>query len=96
MLNLLSTLARRAASRLRTGARRATDVSGRRGANGSRRSPLDGARKQPIMASPITRITELFKRALGREEPAPAPNPALASDAEPVDATPKPVAKTVS
>jgi hypothetical protein len=48
------------------------------------------------MASAITRITELFKRMLGRTEPAPAPKPGLASDPEPVDAMPKPVSKTVS
>jgi hypothetical protein len=35
------------------------------------------------MASPITRITELFKRAIGREEPAPAPAP-VAPEPEPV------------
>jgi hypothetical protein len=44
------------------------------------------------MASPMTRITELFKRAMGREAPAPAPEPAP----EPVAAQPEPVAKTVS
>jgi len=44
------------------------------------------------MASPMTRITELFKRAMGREAPAPAPEPAP----EPVAAEPEPVAKTVS
>jgi hypothetical protein len=44
------------------------------------------------MASPMTRITELFKRAMGREAPAPAPKPAP----EPVAAQPEPVAKTVS
>jgi hypothetical protein len=40
------------------------------------------------MASPITRITELFKRAIGREAPAPAPEPAAAD--------PEPAGKTVS
>ena len=44
------------------------------------------------MASPMTRITELFKRAMGREAPAPAPEPAP----EPVAAQPEPVTKTVS
>ena len=44
------------------------------------------------MASPMTRITELFKRAMGREAPAPAPEPTP----EPVAAQPEPVAKTVS
>ena len=44
------------------------------------------------MASPMTRITELFKRAMGREAPAPAPEPAP----EPVAAPPEPVTKTVS
>ncbi len=44
------------------------------------------------MASSMTRITELFKRAMGREAPAPAPEPAP----EPVAAQPEPVAKTVS
>jgi hypothetical protein len=44
------------------------------------------------MASTITRITELFKRAIGREEPAPAPAPAP----RPVAAKPEPVAKRVS
>jgi hypothetical protein len=42
------------------------------------------------MASPMTRITELFKRAIGREAPAPAPAP------EPVAAKPEPVTKTTS
>ncbi|WP_306764997.1 hypothetical protein [Solirubrobacter soli] len=44
------------------------------------------------MASPITRITELFKRAIGREEPAPAPAPAPG----PVAVEPEPVTKRVS
>ena len=44
------------------------------------------------MASPMTRITELFKRAIGREAPAPAPTPTP----EPVAATPEPVTKTTS
>jgi hypothetical protein len=44
------------------------------------------------MASPMTRITELFKRAIGREAPAPAPAPTP----EPVAATPEPVTKTTS
>jgi hypothetical protein len=47
------------------------------------------------MASPITRITELFNRVVGREAPAPAPAPA--SDvAKPEAAKPEPVTKTVS
>jgi hypothetical protein len=41
------------------------------------------------MATPITRITEFFKRVAGRSEPAPAPAP------EPEAAKPEPVAKTV-
>jgi hypothetical protein len=45
------------------------------------------------MASPITRITDLFKRAIGREAPAPAPDPAAP---EPEAAKPAPVTKTVS
>jgi hypothetical protein len=44
------------------------------------------------MASPMTRITELFKRAIGREAPAPAPTPTP----EPVAAKPEPVTKTTS
>jgi hypothetical protein len=44
------------------------------------------------MASPITRITELFKRAISREEPAPAPVTAP----DPVAAEPEPVTKPVS
>ena len=44
------------------------------------------------MASPITRITELFKRAIAREAPAPAPALAPAPEA----AKPEPVTKTVS
>jgi hypothetical protein len=40
------------------------------------------------MASPINRITVLFRRLIGRGEPAPAP--------EPEPAKPEPVAETVS
>ena len=40
------------------------------------------------MASPITRITELFKRAIGQEAPTPAPAP------EPAAAEPEPAGKT--
>ena len=45
------------------------------------------------MASPITRITELFNRAIGREAKAPAPAP---DAAKPEAAKPEPVTKTVS
>lgn len=44
------------------------------------------------MASPITRITELLKRAIGREERTPAP----ATAPEPVAAKPESVTKRVS
>ena len=45
------------------------------------------------MASPITRITELFHRVIGREAQAPAPAP---DAAKPEAAKPEPVTKTVS
>ena len=42
------------------------------------------------MASPITQVTELFKRVTGRKTPTPAPAP------KPEAAKPDPVAKIVS
>lgn len=44
------------------------------------------------MATPLTRITELFKRAMGQKAPAPAPEPTP----EPVATDPEPVTKTHS